>query len=170
MPALVVPRGQMKIQPARHELPEPAGKLGSAPRQIIAARLSVELFRPRPIPLLCDRHGPSHRAAYPHRHRTSCSSPQAHAETRARPARHEMRRQMTGDCVQAHAQRALLLDIGKQSFQRLAHRGIWRRFAENLRIDREQTPRLVIGGATEHHAIDVIEMRPSPPRYSRCRR
>jgi len=38
--ALVVPRGTDEDQPARHELSGPPGKLGSACRQVDAARLS----------------------------------------------------------------------------------------------------------------------------------
>ena len=32
-------------------------------------------------------------------------------------------------------------------------------FAEHIRIDRDQPPRLLIGGASHHHAVDMREMR-----------
>ena len=43
VPALIAQPGQLKNKPARHELPQPAGKLGGARRQAAHARLSVSV-------------------------------------------------------------------------------------------------------------------------------
>ena len=59
--------------------------------------------------------------------------------------------------VQTHAVLQLALDIGAP----LRQRGIQiaRRIAEEARVDLQQHRRVLIGGAAQHHAIDMVEMR-----------
>ena len=42
VPALIAQPGQLQVEPARHELPQPPGELGGARRQAADARVSVE--------------------------------------------------------------------------------------------------------------------------------
>ena len=65
---------------------------------------------------------------------------------------------MTGDGMQPHALRQFALDIGNEGLRRLlgaAERGL---LAEQQRVDVEQPPRLLIGGAAHHDAIDLSQM------------
>ncbi len=45
VPALIAQPGQLRDQPARHELPQPAGKLGGARRQADHARLPLSCLQ-----------------------------------------------------------------------------------------------------------------------------
>ena len=75
--------------------------------------------------------------------------------TRAEQAEH-----MPRDRVQPRALRQFALDIGKKRLERAALAdGERRGLAEQQRIDRQQPPRLLIGGAAHHHAVDMREMR-----------
>ena len=67
------------------------------------------------------------------------------------------------DGMQPRAARELALDIGDEALRsRPCARRERRGLAEHQRIDREQPPRLLIGGAAHHHAVDVLEMRRAP--------
>ncbi len=66
---------------------------------------------------------------------------------------------MTGDRVQPRALRKLTLDIRNERRRGVFRRSERRRLAENLRIDRDQPPRLLIGGAAHHDAVDMRQMR-----------
>src|SRR3974390_3741044 len=55
--------------------------------------------------------------------------------------------------------RKFALDIGDQSARGLFRRREWRRRAEEGRIDREQTPRLLVGRAAHHHAVKLFHFR-----------
>ncbi len=53
----------------------------------------------------------------------------------------------------------LALDIGDERRRGVFRRGKARVLAEHQRIDRDQPPRLLIGGAAHHHAVDMSKMR-----------
>ena len=61
--------------------------------------------------------------------------------------------------MQPRAPRELVLDIGHHRLEHVLHRGVRRGLAEQLGIDRQQPPRLLIGRPPQHHAIDMVEMR-----------
>ena len=63
------------------------------------------------------------------------------------------------DRVQSHAAFERALDIGSERFGRRLRRREARGLAEQHRIDGQQPPRLLIGGAPHHHAVDAGEMR-----------
>src|SRR5579864_9667427 len=66
--------------------------------------------------------------------------------------------QMPRDGVQFCAGGDFALDIRGERGGRLFRRGKARVLTEHLRIDREQPPRLLIGGAAHHDAIDVVQV------------
>ena len=61
--------------------------------------------------------------------------------------------------MQPRALRELILDIGHHRLEHVLHRGVRRRLAEQFRIGRQQPPRVMIGRAAEHHAIDMSKVR-----------
>ena len=66
---------------------------------------------------------------------------------------------VTRDGVKPRAARELALDIGDERLRRRLRRGERRGAAEQQRIDGQQAPWLLIGGAPYHHAVDPIEVR-----------
>src|ERR1700733_2337079 len=66
---------------------------------------------------------------------------------------------MSADGVQSRAVPQFALDIGDERFRGLLRRCEVCCFAENKRIDGDEPPRLLIGGAAHHHAVDPTEMR-----------
>ena len=66
---------------------------------------------------------------------------------------------MAGDRMQPRALGQFALDIGDERQRRLFRRGERRRLAEQQRIDGQKPPRLLIGGASHHHAVDVRQLR-----------
>ena len=83
------------------------------------------------------------------------------AAERARSG-HGMERanEVSGDRVQPGAGCKFARDIGHHRLEHILHRRLRRCFAENLGINGEQPPRLLVGGAPEHHAVDMAEMLP----------
>src|SRR3981189_2119335 len=71
----------------------------------------------------------------------------------------EQAEDMAGHRMEPRATRDLTLDIGNERERRLLGRTERRRHAEQLGVDREQTPRFLIGGAAPHHAADMPQMR-----------
>src|SRR5215472_2442004 len=67
--------------------------------------------------------------------------------------------EMPGDGVQTRAPGQLALDIGGHRLEHLSHGRKARRLAKNVGIDRQQPPRILICRASEHHAVNVIEVR-----------
>ena len=76
-------------------------------------------------------------------------------------ARHgaEQAVQMPRDGVQPRALRQFALDIGHERHRGRLRRGKAGGFAKDQRIDGEEPPRLLIGGAAHHHAVDMVQMR-----------
>src|SRR3984957_16343318 len=66
--------------------------------------------------------------------------------------------EMSGDGVQPCALRQLAFDIGHERGGGLFRRDERRRLSEHQRIDRDQPPRLLIGGAAHHDAVEVLQM------------
>src|SRR6185312_12849474 len=60
--------------------------------------------------------------------------------------------------VQTHSVGQLSLDIGNKGVARVSSACERCVLAEQKPIDRQQTPRLLIGGAAHHHAIDMLEL------------
>ena len=73
----------------------------------------------------------------------------ARARHRAEETKH-----MAGDGVQADAFGQLALDIGDEREAGLLGRGKGRRRAEQHRIDRQQPPGFLVGGAAQHDAVE----------------
>ena len=67
--------------------------------------------------------------------------------------------QMPRDAVQPRALRQFALDIGHQRRRGRFRRGEAGGFAEDQRIDGDKPPRLLIGGAAHHDAVDMSQMR-----------
>src|SRR5262249_30785015 len=65
---------------------------------------------------------------------------------------------MAGDGMQANAARELVLDIGNEGPGAGLGIGNRRSLTEPLRIDSQQPPRLLIGGAPHHHAVEMAKM------------
>jgi hypothetical protein len=63
-----------------------------------------------------------------------------------------------GDRVQPLAAGERALDIRDEVFKRGGRRNDRRRLPEHLPIHCEQPPRLAIGRATHHHAVDAVEV------------
>ena len=63
--------------------------------------------------------------------------------------------QMPGDGMKPRALRQLALDIRNQSRRRLFRRRKAILFAKENRIDVQEPPGLLIGGASDHHAVHV---------------
>jgi len=63
--------------------------------------------------------------------------------------------------MQADAARKLAFNVGHHRLEHVLHRGVRRRLAEQLAIDVKQSPWILIGGASQHHAVDVVKMAPS---------
>src|SRR5207244_7771539 len=63
------------------------------------------------------------------------------------------------DRMEPRAARDLALDIGHERERRRARRVEWRGSAEQLRVDVEKPPGLLIGRASHHDAVDMIDMR-----------
>ena len=61
--------------------------------------------------------------------------------------------------MQPRALRELILDIGDHRLEHAFHRGVRRRLAEQFGIGLQQPPRLVIGRASQHHAVDMGKVR-----------
>ena len=81
--------------------------------------------------------------------------------TAERPrARHAVKRadKMPRDRMQSRALRELVLDIGHHRLENVLHGRVRRSLAEQLGIRRQQSPRLLIGRAPQHHAVDVNKM------------
>ena len=76
-------------------------------------------------------------------------------------ARHAMKRadEMPRDRMQPRALREFALDVGHHRLEHVLHGRVRRGLAEQFGIDRQQPPRLLIGGAPQHDAIDMSEMR-----------
>ena len=76
-------------------------------------------------------------------------------------AGHAMKRadKMPRDRVQPRALRELRLDIGHHRREHVLHRRMRRRLAEHFGVGRQQPPRLLIGRASQHDAIDMRKMR-----------
>ena len=68
--------------------------------------------------------------------------------------------EVSRDRMQADAAREFAFDVGHHRLERVLHGRVRRRLAEQFAIDVEQSPRLLIGGASQHHAVDVVEMAP----------
>jgi hypothetical protein len=72
-------------------------------------------------------------------------------------ARHPMERadEMPGDRMQPRAISEFALDVGHDSLEYILHGWVRRRFAEHQGIDRQQSPRLLIGRTSEHDTVDT---------------
>ena len=101
----------------------------------------------------------SRRTAAPAPGLTACGREMPAEGARARHAV-EQAEHMARDGMQPRAARKLALDVGDERLRRVLRRGERRGLAEEQRIDGEQPPRLLIGGAAHHHAVDVREMLP----------
>ena len=64
---------------------------------------------------------------------------------------------MPGEVMQALAARKSTRDHRHEGFDRRERVGDGRLLAEQERIDIDQELRLLIGGATEHHAVDIVK-------------
>src|SRR5437899_5095308 len=75
-------------------------------------------------------------------------------------AEHAVKRADEVPChrMQPRALRQLIFDVGQHCFEDILHAGVWRRLAEQFRIDVEQTPRVLIGRPPQHHAVDMVEV------------
>ena len=83
-----------------------------------------------------------------------------HAAERARAGHAaEQAEHVAGDARKPRAARELPLDIGQTRLHRRFGLRERRRLAEDQGIDRHQPPRLLIGGAPHHHAVDAAEER-----------
>jgi len=60
--------------------------------------------------------------------------------------------------MQSRALRELVFDVGHDSLEHVLHGRVWRRFAEQLGIRRQQSPRLLIRRPPQHDAVDMKEM------------
>src|SRR5690242_10728313 len=67
--------------------------------------------------------------------------------------------EMPGDRVQPRAARELALDIGRHRLEDGLHGRKARRPAEDVGIGGQKPPRLLVGRATQHHAVDLSQMR-----------
>ena len=67
---------------------------------------------------------------------------------------------MAGDGIQPHAVRQFTLDVRHHGERRLLQRRERRGLAEQHGIDRQQAPRLLIGGAAHHHAVERADVLP----------
>ena len=68
--------------------------------------------------------------------------------------------EMPRDRMQPRAKAKLAFDIRHHGLKCVLHRGERGCLAEQFGIDVEQTPRLLIGGAAQHDAIDMSKVRP----------
>ena len=66
--------------------------------------------------------------------------------------------QMARDRMQPHASAQLALDVWDERGCGFLRRGERRVLTKQSRIDGEQPPGLLIGGAAHHHAIDMRKM------------
>src|SRR4051794_14958792 len=66
---------------------------------------------------------------------------------------------MARDGVEPGASFELFLNVGQHRLRHGLGRGEWRWLAEQQRIDFQEAPWLLVGGAAHHHTVDVIEMR-----------
>src|SRR6185312_7052086 len=64
------------------------------------------------------------------------------------------------DRMQPRAARKLALDIGQHRLEGVLYRRIRSRLAKQQRIDIQQPPWVLVGRASQHHAIDTGKMRP----------
>ncbi len=71
----------------------------------------------------------------------------------------EQPQHMPGDGVEPRAAAKLALDIRNECLGRGLGRRIWCGGTIKLRVDREQPPRLLVGGAPHHHAVDMRQVR-----------
>src|SRR4051812_23748623 len=62
------------------------------------------------------------------------------------------------DGVEPGAARDFALDVGNERVRRLPRKVMWCRRAKQLRIDRQQLPRILVGGASHHDAVDVAQV------------
>jgi hypothetical protein len=81
------------------------------------------------------------------------------ATKRAR-AGHRMKEaeHVTYDRMQPDPATKLALDIRDERLRRSHRRREWRRIPKQLRINGEQAPRFLVGGATHHCAVDMLEL------------
>ena len=70
----------------------------------------------------------------------------------------EQAQHVPGHGVEPRAARKFALDMGDKGLGRRLRRCKGRRLAEQHGIDGQQTPRVLIGGASHHHAIEAPEM------------
>ena len=87
-------------------------------------------------------------------------------------ARHgaEQAMQMPGDGMKPRALREFALDIRDQRRRGLFRRREAARFAEEQRIDGKEPPRLLIGGAAHHDAVDMCRCASAASTSVRRRR
>src|SRR6185437_12408233 len=146
-------------QPARHELSGSTGKLGSASRPADAARLSLNFRsgRERPRLLAFDQR---HRLAQHVDAGTRLDAILGKTAAKRPRSRNRVKRadEVTRDRMQPDAAGEFAFDVGQHRLEHVLHGRMRWLLAEQLAIDRKQSPWFLIGGASQHHAVDAVEM------------